>query len=193
MSHTLHGTAVSLFITPPGDSPVGEARGIVDVPFEGFAGDKHAGFTRRADSHTPAYPRGTEMRNARQVSIVSEEDLAAIAGSMGVPYILPEWLGANILVRGIPDLTHVPPTSTLHFPEDAALVVYKMNKPCRTPGRVILAQFPQVETAEAFVSHAKELRGLLAWVERPGRIRAGDAIRVEVPAQVIYSFGSESE
>jgi hypothetical protein len=33
---------------------------------------------------------------------------------------------------------------------------------------------------------AKRLRGLVAWVEKPGIIRAGEEISVRVPEQWIY-------
>ena len=57
----------------------------VEVTFEGFAGDRHAGLTMASGSRTPQYPRGTEIRNSRQVSCVSQEDLDAVAGALGLP------------------------------------------------------------------------------------------------------------
>ena len=40
--------------------------------------------------------------------------------------------------------------------------------------------------ALAFVKVAKRLRGLLAWVEKPGRIVPGEAVSVRIPEQWIY-------
>ncbi|MCA1668286.1 MAG: hypothetical protein LC793_13000, partial [Thermomicrobia bacterium] len=60
-------------------TPVSEVR----VTLEGFEGDRHAGFTRRADNRTPFYPRGTVIGNSRQVSIVSVEELTAMATALG--------------------------------------------------------------------------------------------------------------
>jgi hypothetical protein len=73
----------------------------VRATLEGLEGDRHAGFTRRADARVPQYPRGTEIHNSRQVSLVAEEELAAIAANMGVPVIEPEWIGANLVLRGV--------------------------------------------------------------------------------------------
>jgi hypothetical protein len=41
-----------------------------------------------------------EIRNVRQLSILSEEDIAAIARKMGLPGLPPEVFGATMLVRG---------------------------------------------------------------------------------------------
>ena len=51
------------------------------------------------------YLRGTEILNRRQITIVSVEELDRIAEELGVESVLPEWLGANILVKGFPELT----------------------------------------------------------------------------------------
>ena len=37
-----------------------------------------------------------------------------------------------------------------------------------------------------FPKVAKRLRGLVAWVEKPGRIAAGEEVSVRVPEQWIY-------
>ena len=39
------------------------------------------------------YPRDTDIRNVRQLTLVSEEELAEIAGLMGIPEMKAEWLG----------------------------------------------------------------------------------------------------
>ena len=56
----------------------------------------------------PAHP-GTRVeqsiRNDRQISIVSAEELALIAKELHVPEVKPEWLGANLLISGIPNLS----------------------------------------------------------------------------------------
>ncbi|TIS16311.1 MAG: molybdenum cofactor sulfurase, partial [Mesorhizobium sp.] len=41
-------------------------------------------------------------------------------------------------------------------------------------------------TALLFPKTAKRLRGLVAWVEKPGIIRTGEEISVRVPEQWIY-------
>ena len=55
-----------------------EAAAAIDLTFDGLAGDFHAGATRRSGGREPWYPRGTEMRNERQVSIVAADGLMSM-------------------------------------------------------------------------------------------------------------------
>ena len=157
----------------------------LDLRFEGIVGDFHSGLTRKSDSRTlKQYPRNTDIRNVRQVTMVSEEELADIAAAMGIPEAKAEWLGANLVTSGIPDLTLLTPSSRLQFPSGATLVVDMENHPCRQVADVILEHHPDV--AVGFVRGAWNKRGLTAWVEREGMISIGDAITVWVPQQRIY-------
>lgn len=154
----------------------------VEVRLEGFAGDRHAGFTRLADNRTPFYPRGTVIGNSRQVSIISVEELAALATALGVPRLEASWLGANLLIEGVPRLSKLPPTSRLFFPDEATLLISAENHPCVFPGKAIQHRYPEVaELARVFPLRARGLRGLVAWVERPGTIRCGDTVRIDPP------------
>ena len=84
----------------------------VEVDFSGFVGEAHSGLTRKSCSRVRAqYPRGTEIRNVRQISILSAEELAEIAVLMGIPILKPEWIGANLILAGIPHLTMLPPST----------------------------------------------------------------------------------
>lgn len=160
----------------------------VHVTYDGFEGDRHAGPTRITSSGS-TYPRGTEIRNNRQVSIVSADELAEVAVVLGIPAIEAEWIGANLLLRDVPALTLLPPGTRLFFPQDAVLVVDGENLPCTTSGQVIQDQYPDVPNlTSGFPKAGLHKRGLVAWVERPGLIHDGDQVRVEVPEQVIYSF-----
>jgi hypothetical protein len=152
------------------------------VTFAGFEGDRHVGITRLADSRTPQYPRGTEIRNSRQVSLVSEEELGEIAAAMGVPEVAGAWLGANLCVRGILSLSFLPPSTRLVFPGGAVLVVEGANLPCRGPGEVIQSHYAERgRLTSRFPKAAMHRRGLVAWVERPGIIRVGDVMGVSLP------------
>ena len=119
------------------------AQAQVKVTFAGLEGDRHAGLTHKSDSRTPYYRRGTEIRNVRQVSLISVEELQEIARRMDLPALEPEWLGANLLIQGIPDLTMIPPSSRLYFPDDTVLVIDSENNPCIHPGKVIQSHFPE--------------------------------------------------
>lgn len=157
----------------------------VEVGWEGFAGDCHSGLTRPACVRVRAqYTRDTEIRNTRQISILSEEELAEVAGRLGVPVIRAEWVGANMVVRGIPDFTLVPPNARLIFENNTALTVDMENAPCKYPAEKIEAAHPG--HGLAFPKQAVNKRGVTAWVERPGAIRVGDRCRLHVPPQRLY-------
>lgn len=150
------------------------------LTFEGLEGDKHAGITSRADARKPFYPRGTLIRNDRQVSLVSVEELAQVAAGLSLPELRPEWLGANLLISGIPLLTLLAPATRLFFSRGAVLVITAENLPCSNPGRVLQVQFPAVvKLASEFPRAALHKRGLVAVVELPGIIQAGDEVRVQ--------------
>jgi len=158
---------------------------VLHLRFDGIAGDCHAGLTRPSDSRTlRQYPRGTEIRNVRQVTIVSQEELAEIAAAMGIPEARAEWLGANLVTSGIPDLTLLSPSTRLQFPSGATLVVDIENHPCRQVADVIMQYHPDAK--EGFVKGAWNKRGVTAWVEREGIINRGDEIVAWLPQQRIY-------
>ncbi|WP_204313352.1 MOSC domain-containing protein, partial [Klebsiella michiganensis] len=81
--------------------------------FDGIAGDFHAGATRRSGGREPWYPRGTEMRNERQLSLVAADELSIVAERMELKEIKPEWIGANLLIEGVPNLSMLPAGSLL--------------------------------------------------------------------------------
>jgi hypothetical protein len=148
------------------------------LSFEGIVGDVHAGFTHGSDSRTPWYPRGTLIRNDRQVSIVSAEELALIAKDLHVPEVKPEWLGANLLISGIPNLSLLPWDTRLVFSSGAVLSHLRENNPCSGPGKLIAAAYNQPDLVSQFPKAAMHLRGLVATVELPGIISKGDEVQV---------------
>jgi hypothetical protein len=157
----------------------------LDLSFAGITGDMHGGLTRKSDSRSlKQYPRNTDIRNVRQVTIVSEEELADIAKTMAIPEAKAEWLGANLVTTGIPDLTLLTPSTRLQFPSGATLVVDMENHPCRQVADVFVEHHP--EASAGFVEAAWNKRGLTAWVEREGVIRVGDTIVTWIPPQRIY-------
>ncbi|MCO5145916.1 MAG: molybdenum cofactor sulfurase [Aquamicrobium sp.] len=173
----------------PGNSFETFAAPALDLTFDGIGGDYHAGPTRRSGGREPWYPRGTEMRNERQISIVAPDELAVVAGRMGLGEIRPEWIGANLLLDGVPRLSMLPSGTLLFFSGGVTLKVDGQNKPCRIAGRLIAERAAMADTeagALAFPKSAQRLRGLVAWVEKPGRIENGEAVSVRVPEQWIY-------
>ena len=157
--------------------------------FDGISGDLHAGATRRSGGREPWYPRGTEMRNERQLSVVAADELAIVAERMGLAEIKPEWIGANLVIEGVPHLSMLPAGTLLFFKDGVTIKVDAQNGPCRIAGRSIAehAGMADIEAgALLFPKAAKRLRGVVAWVEKPGTIKAGEEISVRVPEQWIY-------
>jgi hypothetical protein len=153
--------------------------------FDGIEGDCHGGLTRPSDSRmTKMFARNTEVRNARQLSIVSAEEMAEVAQAMGLSVVDPGWIGANLLTSGIPDLTLLPSSSRLQFPSGASVVIDMENMPCRYAAEEIEKN---ASPTKGFVAAAKQKRGLVGWVEREGEVKCGDAITVWVLPQRRYA------
>jgi hypothetical protein len=158
------------------------AMGELPLGFGGYAGDCHSGETRASCSRvTGQYPRGTTIRNVRQVSLVAAEELAQIAEALGLARVAPEWVGASVVVEGIPDFSHLPPSSRLQGPDGVTLTVDMQNRPCRFPARTIENAHPG--KGKRFKEVADGLRGVTAWVERVGTLKVGDTLRLHVPDQ----------
>jgi MOSC domain-containing protein YiiM len=127
------------------------------------------------------YPRGTEIRNVRQLTVLSSEELAEIAADCGLDQLDPAFVGASMVIKGIPDFTHLPPSSRLQFADGSAIVVDMENQPCNLPAKVI-AQV-NADAGHKFKAAAENKRGVTAWVEREGRVQVGDTVRLHVPDQ----------
>ena len=177
----LQGRAISVLVCRNPDSLESTSVESVDVDLEGLRGDKHAGFTRPADGRTPRYPRGTPIRNDRQVSLVSEEEMALVAAALQVPEVRPEWVGANVLLAGIPGLSHLPPNTTLRFAAGVVLIVQRDNRPCKGPGRLLASHYGRPDLESGFPARAIGLRGVVACVEHAGTLHAGEEVEVHFP------------
>ena len=165
-----------------------ETVAVAELPltFEGIPGDVHGGHTRRSGGREPWYARGTEMANERQLSILADEELAEIAALMDLDRLAPEWIGANMTVAGIAHLTMLPPRTTLFFEGGATLRIDGDNAPCRLAGRSIAQATGRKDAEMAFPKLARHRRGLVAWVEKPGSVRRGEAFEARVPPQWIW-------
>ncbi|WP_430463258.1 MOSC domain-containing protein [Tabrizicola sp.] len=154
--------------------------------FDGPEGEAHGGLTRPACSRVSAlYKRNTEIRNTRQFSLLSAEDLAATVAAMGLERLDPALVGANMVIEGIPDFSHLPPSSRLQGDSGATLVVDMNNRPCTLPARPIEGQHPGF--GARYKTAAKGRRGVTAWVEREGGFALGDAIRLYIPDQPVWA------
>jgi hypothetical protein len=184
----LEGRVAGVFVAF-GEDFVTETVDALSLGYEGIERDRHSGITRRSGSREPWYPRGTEMRNERQLSIVASDELAVVAGRMDIAEIKPEWIGANLVIDGVPRLSMLPSGTLLFFPSGVTVKVDAQNGPCRFSGESIARNADMEDIAAGallFPKVAKRLRGLVAWVEKPGTIRAGDKVSVRVPEQWVY-------
>jgi hypothetical protein len=158
--------------------------------YAGIPGDCHSGQTRKACSRFPyLYEKGTEISNSRQLSIVSSTELREIAEAMEIETILPGWLGANIEIDGIPDLTLLPPSTRLVFKSKAIVVVDLENRPCVYPALIIDQHYPG--KGRKFVRKALHKRGVTGWVEREGDIQCGDSVDVFFPHQPLHPLQNQ--
>ena len=168
-----------------GDGFDKQQRQSLSLKLSGPECDCHTGLTRLSDSRTLlTYKRNTAIRNVRQLTIISVEEMADIAMAMGLPSIDASWLGANVVTSGIPDLTLLPPSTRLQFPSGATVVVDMENAPCRQVADEISKSHP--EQGPSFVKAATNKRGLTVWVEREGDVKIGDSVTIFVPPQRIY-------
>jgi hypothetical protein len=182
------GLCEALFVETephPETRPVPE----IAIDLQGIPGARHYGFTRKAGPREPWYKRGVEMRSGRQITAVSREELSAIASAMQVETVAPEWIGANIVISGIPHFTLLPAGTRIVFAE-ATIVVEAPNAPCKIAGTAIARHLTPGAAPGgldlAFPAKAKGLRGVVASVERPGIIRAGEPVTVKVPPQTLW-------
>jgi MOSC domain-containing protein YiiM len=159
---------------------------MLELGWDGPLGDRHSGRTRAACVRVrDAHDEGVEIANVRQLSILSAEENAAIASDIGVQKLDPQWLGASLVVRGIPDFSHLPPSSRLQGPDGATVVIDMGNAPCLYPAREIESDEPGA--GKLFKAAAQGRRGVTAWVERPGVFRPGDKLRLILPIQRPWS------
>lgn len=163
-------------------SIVSQSADRIEASLAGIPGDTHSGITRAACTRYPyLYETGAEIRNSRQLTVLSSEELAEIAAGLEIDELPAGWLGANIELSGIPSLTLLPPSTRLVFSSKATLVVDLENRPCIYPAKVIEGHHPK--KGRRFIKQALHRRGITAWVEREGAIECGDSVEVFFPEQ----------
>ena len=146
----------------PRDTFVSEPLDVLDLTYEGIPGDRHAG--------------------------LYVEENAEIAAALAIPAHKPEWIGGNILLSGVPELSQLPPRTLLMFPSGATVRIDGDNGPCKKSGAAIAANIPGRPDIElGFVQAARHKRGILGWVEREGAVRPGDVVKLRIWKQALYT------
>ena len=156
----------------------------IEVDFNGVVGDHHAGASRKAYAGDREL-KGTILRNDRQWSAVSVEELQEISEKLDLAEPLAaSTLGANLCFEGIPDFSLLPRGTRLKFPSGAALVVEEYNPPCL----YMSAEVARKHTTRSgkplskgqWQKPASGRRGVVGVVDVPGEIRVGDEVLVDV-------------
>ena len=120
---------------------------------------------------------------------MAPDELAEIARRMDIREVRPEWVGANLLISGVPQLSMLPAGTLLFFRGGVTIKVDSQNGPCRIAGRAVAenAGMPDHDAGSLlFPKMARRLRGLVGWVEKPGEIGRGEQVSVRIPEQWIY-------
>lgn len=181
---TYTGVLAGIFIASDPSSLVSKRVSHVRVLENGLEGDKHQGWFRKADARAKRYPKGTRIWNSRQLSIVSEEELALVARDLGIDRIDPEWLGANMCLVGVPNVSLLQPRTKIFIPNEdggseVGLYITAPNKPCIGPGEIIQLHNPHIQgLATVFPKVAMNRRGVVAVVEYGGIVREGVVVSV---------------
>ena len=166
-----------------------DGRDELTFTFAGPDGEEHGGETRPSCSRVLGqYPRGTIIRNTRQISIASQEELDMIAADMGIEHLDPRWLGLTMVVRGVDDFSHIPPSTRLQNSSGTTITIDMQNRPCHLPAKVIEQHCP--DKGRSFREAAQQRRGVTAWVEREGTLKVGDVMRLHMPDQRAWRGGT---
>lgn len=152
----------------------------LELDWGGPVGDRHHGLTMTSDARQKdVFPKGTTIRNHRQISIVDMAELASISAALGIGVIAPGVIADNICTEGIAKLTELPRMTRLLFAGGAVVMLGGENFPCTIAGALVGAKY--ATAAGKFPSAAMGRRGVTGWVEHPGLIHAGASIEVRLP------------
>ncbi len=155
----------------------------LEFDYDGIVGDRHYGPTKKVsvrDKPLQKVEGGPRMRNNRQYSALSQEELGEISRILGYT-VTPEAIGANIVFTGCPQLTLVEWQSVIFFESGVALRVHRDNWPCRIAGGSVQADYPdELDRLDVkFVAAANGRRGIVGWVEHPGFVHIDEVARIE--------------
>jgi MOSC domain-containing protein YiiM len=142
---------------------------------QGVEGDAHMGATVK---HRSRVARDPTQPNLRQVHLLHAELQEALRAAGFV--VAPGDMGENITTRGI-DLLGLPTGALLHIGESAVVQIMGLRNPCVQIDRFQPGLLDAVLGRDAQGNLVRKA-GVMAIVIAGGEVRAGDAIRVELPA-----------
>lgn len=141
----------------------------------GIEGDAHSGATVK---HRSRVAKAPHEPNLRQVHFMHEELFAELA-AQGFQ-VAPGEMGENVTTRGI-DLLNLPQGARLHLGDSAIVEITGLRNPCMQIDRFQKGLMQAVLGRDADGSLVRK-SGVMGIVIAGGDVRAGDAIRVEMPA-----------
>jgi hypothetical protein len=175
---TLKVAALYLSKTPGGVSePVSELH---LRPRYGVVGDSHSGETQFDES------TGQHVPNLRHFTAVTPRELGEVAEALGIPFIDPAWLKANICFAS-PDIasitkTLVDGTTLINAQGRPVLEIKGMTDPCLKMGQCLAAQFPQLPVdAQLFPKLSYGRRGVHGIALEETTLTIGDTFTVTLP------------
>lgn len=140
----------------------------------GVAGDAHMGETVK---HRSRVTKDPNQPNLRQVHLLHEELFDELRPKNFL--VRPGDMGENITTRGI-DLLALPTGARLHLGESAVVEITGLRNPCIQIDRFqkgLMAATLDKDASGNLIRKA----GIMSVVLANGDVRAGDAIRVELP------------
>lgn len=152
---------------------------------EGLRGDRHYGHALQSGGRQKRlYKRDTAIRNTRQWTAISTDELSAVQQNLTLSQkLLPNHIGFNCQIDGLGPITQLPPLTHLVFSaqsvftpgraDDVVWVVYAEVLPCKIAGSAVADQFQQPALATAFPKAAMGLRGCTGYVDKGGTIKNG--------------------
>ena len=142
----------------------------------GVKGDSHFGATVQ---HVVRVREDPTKPNLRQVHLMHSElfEELKVAGFS----VAPGEIGENITTSGI-DLLGLPDGTLLHIGKDAVVRVTGLRNPCKQLDRFQAGLMSALLGRDA-QGNVTRKSGIMSVVLRGGEVRAGDAIRVELPPE----------
>lgn len=141
----------------------------------GIRGDAHSGATVK---HRSRVAKNPDEPNLRQVHLIHAELFDVLAGAGFT--VQPGELGENITTRGV-DLLALPVGTRLGV-GDAVVTVTGLRNPCSQISRFQPGLLKQVLRKDE-EGRVERLTGVMGIVSRPGTVRAGDPVVVELPPE----------
>ncbi|KGM12908.1 MOSC domain-containing protein [Cellulomonas bogoriensis] len=142
----------------------------------GVEGDAHAGATVKHQSRAGREPAPP---NLRQVHLIHAELFDELR-TMGFD-VPPAGLGENVTTRGV-DLLGLPRGTRLHLGGEAVVEVTGLRNPCAQINAYMPGLLKAVSPRDAEGNIVRKT-GVMSVVLTGGVVRAGDLIRVELPAR----------